>query len=124
MSGAPPCTGPPMDLEAQEALLEGLRASGADDDRIGAAAWTHLALLLALEHLHLAALHACRYEAFWNDELKLAILERMAELGMESHAVTLCHRWRLSEKCHKTKHQLFRRLFPKLPPYTDKKEHP
>jgi len=72
--------------------------------------------LLDIEHLHPAALHACRYGSFWDDGRKLGILERMWRLGMESFAIQLCHHWRLSELCHKTRHPFFREMFPKLPP--------
>ncbi|HTK60665.1 MAG TPA: hypothetical protein VL283_05695 [Candidatus Baltobacteraceae bacterium] len=107
---------PPTDSEAHEELLKRLRDSGASAARIGEAAMAYLEHLLDIEHPHLAAWHAGEYAPFWDDERKLDILERMWRIGMESFAITLCHRWRLSERCHKTRHEFFRKMFPKLPP--------
>jgi len=113
-----------MDAEARETFLKSLRDAGAPDERIGEAAWDCLAHLLAIEHRHLAAMHACQYESFWDDGRKLEILERMQEAGMGSFAIQLCHRWKLSELCEATKSELYRELFPKLPPRTETKERP
>ena len=110
---------PPTEPEAQEDLLKRLRDSGASADRIGKAAMSYLERLFDLEHLHLAAMHAAEYGPFWDDERKLDILERMWRLGMESFAIQLCHRWKVSEPCHKTRHAFFREMFPKLPTQGD-----
>jgi len=112
-------TGPPMDTEAHEALIESLRASGASAERIGAAAWALLAHLLDIEHLQLAAWHACEYEAYWiDDRLRLAVIERLWRLGVESSAIQLCHRWKLSDACREKHPTLYDQMFPKLPPRT------
>lgn len=111
----PPDLEKPEDPEAHEELLKRLIDAGASDERIGQAALEELSRLLDLEHASLAAWHACRYEAYWDGGRKLDILERMWRLGMESSAIQLCHRWKLSTLCHKTRHAFFREMFPKLP---------
>ena len=106
--------------DRHEAELIRLRDAGASPSRIAEAALAYLEHLLDIEHLQLAAWHACRYGSSWDDERKLGILERLCRLGMESTAIQLCHRWALSELCKTEKSDLFNRLFPKLPPRTDK----
>lgn len=114
----------PLDIEAHETLLKRLRDSDAPEETIAEAAWAYLERLLTDGYQHLSVWHACQYEASWDDERKLDILERLANAEMSHHAITLCHRWKLSDLCDKTKHRLYRELFPKLPPRTDKKETP
>lgn len=115
---------PSAEDDAREELLKSLRDADASDERIAEAAWNRLARLLELEHPHLAAWHACQYESFWDDGRKLEILEGMNAQGMESHAIMLCHRWKLSKLCNRKKRQLYKELFPERPPRTRKGETP
>lgn len=112
------------DLVEYEDFLERLRRENAPAETIGEAAMRHLERLLELEQTHLAAYHAGGYGDYWDDGRKLEILALMARHGMEAQAITLCHRWKLSELCHKKNRRLYRELFPKLPPRTEKKERP
>ena len=114
--------GPPPDAETEteklDAVLKRLIDSGAPEWRIAEASMDCLEHLLAIEHVHLAAWHACRYGSSWDDGRKLGILERMWRLGMESFAIQLCHRWGLFKSCMTKKPDLFSQMYPKLPPRT------
>lgn len=80
---------------------------------------------IADEHPHLALLEAFSQEHRWSDAQKLELIERFTRAGMEAQAVILCHRWRLTRRFAKKHHDLFRILFPKLPPHpneTDKED--
>lgn len=113
---------PSAENDAHEALLKSLRDADASDERIAEAAWNYLERLLDIGHPHLAAWHACQYESFWDDGRKLDILEGMRKQDMESHAIMLCHRWKLSAPCRKTRPELYQEMFPKLPHRTFKGE--
>lgn len=80
-----------------------------------------LDLLIEAEHPHLAFLHACEHEASWDDARKLEILGQFQRQGMEAQAITLCHRWKLSDACRKRQPDLYDQLFPKLPPHPNAK---
>ncbi|MEK7546092.1 MAG: hypothetical protein AAB554_03375 [Patescibacteria group bacterium] len=110
--------------EEHESILKRLKDADAGRERIGEAAWDFLAHLLDIEQFSLAVLHAYSYESFWDEERKLDILERMHAAIVDAQAIMLCHRWKLSEKCHETRPTLYWELFPKLPPRTEKKERP
>lgn len=118
--GGSPCEDPPTETEAYEEAIERLIDADAPAWRIADASLDCLERLLDAEHPHLAVWHAHRYGSFWDDGRKLGILERMWRLGMESFAIQLCHRWKLSELCESTKTRFYREMFPKLPPRTTK----
>lgn len=115
---------PSAENDAHETLLKSLRDADASDERIAEAAWNYLQRLLEIGYPHLASWHACQYEPFWDDARKLAILEGMHRHDMDSHAIMLCHRWKLTKLCGKKKRQLYKELFPELPPRTRKGETP
>ena len=121
--GSPPEEGS-TETETLELNLRWLVEIGAPADLIGDEAMRCLERLLGIEHLHLAALHASDYGDYWDDARKLDVLSRLRKADMTAQAITLCHRWKLSALCDKKNHRLYRELFPKLPPRTDKKERP
>jgi hypothetical protein len=118
----PPREAEPAEIEEREDDLERLIRDGAPDEEIGDATFAAMRHLLDIEHLHMAAWHACRYESYWDVARKLAVLESFHQQGSDAFAITLCHRWKLSALCFAQKRQLFTELFPKLPPRNDKKE--
>lgn len=77
---------------------------------------------IADEHPHLAFLEACEHEDAWSDAEKLDLIERFTRAGMEAQAIVLCHRWKLTRRFAKKRHDLFRLLFPKLPPHPNDKD--
>lgn len=110
--------------EVDDLLLRLRKERAPHDDDVAALAGARLEQMLDDEQLHLAAMHAVAYEAYWNDGRRLDTIRRFHRLGMTAQAITLCHRWKMSAYCDDNDHRLYRELFPKLPPRTDKKERP
>ncbi len=111
-----------MTLEEMDEDLLRLREENAPEERVADAASRLLDRLLELEYASLAAWHAGAYGAFWDDGRKLDILERFHAQGMTAQAIALCHRWKMSAVCRKSKRELYQELFPQLPPRTFKGE--
>ncbi len=113
-----------MNGEEVDDLLLRLRKERAPIDDVAALAGARLEQMLDDEHLHLAAMHAVAYEAYWDAGRMLDAIRRFHRSGMTAQAIMLCHRWKMSAACEENDRRLYRELFPKLPPRTDKKERP
>ena len=114
-----------MTSEELEELIQGLIEEADPAGDVGDVARRLVETRIADEHPHLALLDAFSHEHRWSDAQKLDFIERFTRAGMEAQAVVLCHRWKLTRRFAKKHHELFRTLFPKLPPHpNDAQEDP
>lgn len=112
-------------LDALEELIQGLIEEADPTGELSDMTKGLVEARIAHEHPHLALLEAFGHEHRWCDAQKLELIERFTLAGMEAQATTLCHRWKLTRRFAKKHHDLFRTLFPKLPPHpndTDKED--
>ena len=112
-------------LEELEELIRDLIEEGDPAGDVSELTKRMIETRIAHEHPHLALLEAFGHEHRWSDAQKLDLIVRFTQAGMEAQATVLCHRWKLTRRFAKKHHDLFRLLFPKLPPHpndTDKED--